>query len=116
LVATFLSVSYRHSTTGYRGYRRGSSVGGSLAVQLPIGRRSVFLLGVDASYSIAAVLSQGVAAPDTGGLLLAAAPGVLFALRPDWLLRLSLQVPVIERWRGQQQESASGVLSLVVDL
>jgi hypothetical protein len=25
-------------------------------------------------------------------------------------------VPVIERWRGQQQESASGVLSLVVDL
>jgi hypothetical protein len=114
--AAFFSASYRHPTSGYRGYRRGATLGSSLAVQFAIGARGALVLGLDGSYSTQATLPSQVSAPDTGGLLVAAAPALLFAIHPDWLLRASLQVPLLERWRGQQQESATGSLSLIVDL
>lgn len=114
--STFLSVSYRHATSGYRGYLRGSSLGASLYVQLPFHRRAALILGTDLSYALANRLSDNTLAPDTGGLLVSATPGLLFALHPDWLLRFMLQIPVVERWRGSQHETPSGILALVVDV
>jgi hypothetical protein len=116
LLSEFVSASYRHATTGYQGYRRGSLLGVSLAAQLAASRWSALLLGADISYATPSVLASGVVAPDTGGLLIAASPGLLFALRPDWLLRVVMQVPVAQIWRGQQFETTTLVLSLTVDL
>lgn len=115
-VSAFFSASYRQTTPGYRGYRRGSAFAASLAVQLPVGARAALVLGTDLGYAQANQLASGQAAPDTGGLLVTASPGLIFALRTDWLLRLMVQVPVIERWRGEQHEAPTGVLSLVVDI
>lgn len=114
--SAFLSVSYRHTTPGYRDYRRGSLFAASLAVQLPVGARAALVLGTDLGYAQASQLSSGHAAPDTGGLLMTASPGLIFALRTDWLLRLLMQIPVVEHWRGVQHETPTGVLSLVVDI
>ncbi len=116
LASLFLSVSYRYTTTGYRGYRRGSVLGGSLALQVSLLRRTALVLGTDVSYAAASELAAQVPAPDTGGFLLSASPGILISLRQDWLLRLVMQVPLVERWNGNQQETATGIVSLIVDI
>jgi hypothetical protein len=116
MASVFLSGTYRYTTTGYRGYRRGSVFGTSLSVQLPFNRRSALILGTDLSYTDPSVLAQGSLAPDTGGFLLDASPGFLISLRTDWLLRLIFQVPVVQKWRGEQEETVSGILSLIVDI
>lgn len=114
--SAFLSVSYQHTTTGYRDYRRGSTFAASLAVQLPLGALAALVLGADLGYAQASQLASGHAAPDTGGLLVSASPGIIFALRTDWLLRLMVQLPIVERWRGHQHETPTGAISLVVDI
>lgn len=114
--SAFISASYRHTTTGYQGYRRGSVLGASAAVQVALSRWSALVLGADFTHTQPSQLVSGIRAPDTGGLLLAAAPGLLFALHQDLLLRFSLQVPVVQSWRGQQTETATGILSLVLDI
>lgn len=116
LSSAFVSASYRHTTVGYQGYHRGSVFGASAAVQLTLNRFSALVLGADFTHTQPSQLATSVRAPDTGGLLLAASPGLLFALHQDWLLRFALQVPVIQSWRGTQSETATGILSLVVDL
>lgn len=116
LSSLFFSASYRQTTAGYRGYRRGSQLGASLAMQFTVNRWSALVLGTDFTATESSWLSPDTRAPDTGGLLLAASPGLLFALRPDWLLRVMLQVPVVQNWRGQQSGPATGVVALIVDL
>jgi hypothetical protein len=116
LSSLFLSASYRQTTTGYREYRRGSALGASVAVQLPVNRWSALVLGADLTDTQPSWLNADTRAPDTGGLVLAASPGLLFALREDWLLRVGLQVPVVQSWRGQQSETATGAVALIVDL
>lgn len=114
--SAFLSASYRQTTAGYRGYQRGAVLGASLAFQFAVNRWSALVLGADFTHTEPSRLDSATRAPDTGGELLAASPGLLFALHQDVLLRFALQVPVIQSWRGRQSETATGVVSLVVDL
>lgn len=114
--SAFVSASYRHTTSGYHDYRRGPVLGVSTAVQLPLNRWSALVLGADFTHTQPSELAGGVRAPDTGGLLLSASPALLFALHQDWLLRFTVQMPVIQSWRGHQSETATGILSLIVDL
>lgn len=115
-VALLLSASYRLSGTGYVDYRRGSVLGATAVVQIPVVRSVAINLGMDTSWTAQSVLSSGVLAPNTGGLLASLTYGVLIAVRPDWLLRFQLQTPVIQRFVGSQAESPTGILSLTVDL
>ncbi len=116
LGSAFLSASYRQTTPGYRGYQRGAVLGASLSFQFTVNRFSALVLGTDFTHTEPSLLDAATRAPDTGGDLLAATPGLLFALGQDFLLRLALQVPVIQHWRGRQSETATGIVSLVVDL
>lgn len=116
LGSVFLSASYRQTTAGYRGYQRGAVLGASLAFQFAVNRWSALVLGADFAHTEPSRLDAATRAPDTGGDLLAATPGLLFALGQDVLLRLALQVPVVQSWRGRQSETATGIVSLVVDL
>lgn len=115
-IAGFLSASYRLTSTGYRGYRRGGVVGATALVQLPVTRSLAITAGLDFSHTQRSVLPSAVPAPDTGGMLLSLSHGVLLALRTDWLLRLTIQTPVVQAWYGAQRESPTGILSLIVDL
>jgi hypothetical protein len=114
--SAYVSASYRHATAGYQGYQRGSVLGASLVAQLSVNRKSAIVIGSDLSYTTPSFLGGGARVPDTGGFLMSLSPGLLFALRTDWLLRLTMQVPVIQRWIGHQYETTSAVVSLVVDI
>ncbi len=116
LLSIFVTANYRYTTSGYRGYRRGSVLGASLAVQFAINSRTALVLGTDIGYTLASQLATGALAPDTGGFLLSAAPGLLIALRTNFLLRLGLQVPVLEHWRGLQHETSTGIVTFILDV
>ena len=115
-VSLFVSASYRLTGTGYVDYRRGSVLGATAFVQLPIVRSFAIGHGLDASWTAQSVLSSGALAPNTGGSLLSLTYGALLAIRSDWLLRLQLQIPIIQRWIGSQSESPTGIVSLTIDL
>jgi hypothetical protein len=115
-VSVFVSASYRLTGTGYVDYRRGSVLGGTAFVQLPIFRSFAIGNGIDASWTVQSVLASGALAPNTGGSLLSLTYGALVAIRSDWLLRFQLQIPIIQRWIGSQSESPTGIVSLTVDL
>lgn len=115
-VSFFLSASYRLSSTGYVNYKRGSVLGATAFVQTPIVRRIAVGSGLDTSWTMQSVLSSGALAPNTGGMLVSLTYGVLFAIRTDWLLRVQLQTPIIQRWIGSQAESPTGIVSLTADL
>lgn len=114
-LALFVSASYRLTRSGYRDYQRGSSLGVSALLQLPIGTRLAAITGVELGHTRRSLLPGGVPAPDTGGSVLALSYGLLISLRTDWLLRFAVQTPVLQAWYGVQKESPTAVLSLVVD-
>lgn len=116
LISAFGAVGYRLTSAGYRGFRRGSALVASGAAQFAITRRSALSLGLDLSYTAANQFTNGVSAPDSGGLLLSLSPGLLVSLSTDWLLRIGVQVPVMTRWLGIQSETPTAVLGLIVDL
>lgn len=115
-LAAFLSASYRLTSVGYRGYRRGGSFGATFTAQVPLGRRLAVTGGLDFTHTQRSLLPSGAAAEDTGGSLLSVTSGFLVALHGDWLLRLSVQTPIVQAWYGVQRESPTGILSLIVDL
>ncbi len=120
-VSVFASLSYRHTTTGWRGYRRGSKIGASAILQHPIHDRIALALGMDFGHArpdeVAPPEStDNLPLPNTGGTLLSVTPQVLFSLRTDWLLRVAVQAPVLQSWNADQSEYPTGVVSLTVDL
>ena len=115
--SAFLSASYRQTTTGYRDYRRGSVLGASFAVQLAINRWSALVLGADLTHTEQSLLNTDHSCPRHRRTPVVGGAGLLlFALSADWLLQVVLQVPVVQSWHGHQFETATGVVSLVVDL
>lgn len=115
-VSAFAAVSYRLTTPGYQGFRRGSALVASGALQFAVTRGSALSLGVDLSHTRANQIAGGIATPDSGGLLVSLSPAVLVSLRTDWLLRAGVQVPVLSRWLGVQAETPTAVVGLIVDL
>lgn len=117
----FASISYRHTTTGWRGYRRGSKLGASTILQHPIHERIALGLGMDFGYArpdevVTVESSDNLPLPQTGGSLLSVTPQILVSLRTDWLLRIAVQAPVFQSWNADQTEYPTGIVSLTVDL
>lgn len=115
-LALFASASYRYTTVGWHGYRRGPLLGATLMAQVQP-RRFLALAGsLDLRFSEADVDGDGARVADTGGTVLSVGPSVLLSPRPDWLLRLSVQVPIAQFLNGSQKEDPSVILSLVRDI
>jgi hypothetical protein len=114
--SVFGSVSYRYTTDGPRGYRRGSTLGWATAAQLQPWSWGGFSLGVNGSWSQSDQLPNGNAAPNTGGVLLTVAPGFLAAPRTDVILRLVVDVPVAQALYGDQYQGPQVMLTLNYDV
>lgn len=115
-VTAFSSVSYRHTTVGRNGYRRGSVVAATVLVQRGVHRVAALGLGLDMSHTRPDAVNEDRALSQTGGTVLALTPQILIALHSDVLLRGALQLPIGEWWNGEKAEFPTGILSLVVDL
>lgn len=98
----FASTALRWTTAGFGGYRRGQSVGGTLAVQLQTWTRIAFQLGADLLWTHSDTLSNGHAVPDTGGFTGYLAGGLLGSPWRDLLLRLVVEAPALQLLRGTQ--------------
>jgi hypothetical protein len=112
----FASTSARITTPGWHGYRRGSSVGGTVGLQLQPLTWGAVSLAADFRWADPDHLASGYAVPDTGGTTFSLTPSVLLTPREDWLIRLAFQVHVFDWWNGSQSESYTIVLATVVDL
>jgi hypothetical protein len=114
--SAFGSASYRYTTTGPRGYRRGSVLGWTTAAQLQPWSYLAFTAGVNGRWEQPDLLANGNASPDTGGVIVTLAPGVLVSPRPDVLLRLLVDVPVVKVLNGNQQIGPQVMLTLNWDV
>jgi hypothetical protein len=114
--SVFASASYRYTTAGYHGYRRGMSVGGTVGVQLQPWSWGAASLSADLRWAAADLLGNGETAPDTGGVMLSLTPSLMVAPLPDWLIRLSVQIHAGEWLYGHQDEATTVILSTVVDI
>jgi hypothetical protein len=113
--SAFASASYRYTTRGPRGYRRGSVLGWSTAAQLQPWNMLAFTFGINGSWAQPDELSNGHASPDTGGVLVSVAPGLLVSPRTDVLLRLVVDVPVAQLLDGNQHQGPQVLLTLNYD-
>ena len=114
------SASYRHSTFGRRDYKRGAQLGGSAALQYAAHPRLGLGLGTDVLYQrsdeMKADTGEPVTLTATGGVQLALTPQLLWSPRTDWLLRLAVQLPVLQRWHDDHKEYPTLLLGLVIDI
>jgi hypothetical protein len=115
LTSLFVSSSYRYTTPGPRGYRFGSTLGVSAALQVQPWTLLAVALGADARYASPDQLAGGGDAPNTGGFLLQLVPSLLVSPRTDLLIRLAVGVPVAHALYGVQSEGAQVVLAVSYD-
>jgi hypothetical protein len=111
----FASTALRWTTAGWNGYRRGQSVGGTLAVQLQPWSRVAFQLGVDLLWTHSDTLSNGHAVPDTGGFTGYLAGGLLANPWRDLLLRLVVEAPALQLLSGTQSVGPQVALQISYD-
>jgi hypothetical protein len=114
--SAFTSASYRITTAGPRGYKRGSVLGWSTGAQLQPWNVAAFTLGLNGSWAQSDELANGHAAPDTGGVIVSVAPGLLVAPRTDLLLRLMVDVPVAQVLDGRQHQGPQVMLTFNYDV
>lgn len=130
-VTILASLSYRHATVGWGGYRRGSTLAGTALVQRGVHRVVALGLGIDASHlrpdevqvppeteepAPTAPAPVGRELPATGGTLLSLTPQILVAPGRDVVLRAAVQLPIAQFWHEEKQEYPTGILSVAVDL
>lgn len=96
------SLAGRLRTANGSGYRYGASVAWALEGQLQLHPRVAAGLGLDGREAWPD-RDRGAAVPDTGGLVLAAAPSLHLGLGGGVWLHLRAQLPVLTRLRGVQE-------------
>jgi hypothetical protein len=116
LTSISVSVSYQYTTPGRHGYRFGSVLKASTALQLQPWRFLAVSLGFEARHAEADRYANHHAVPDTGGLLLEIMPALLFSPARDLLVRVGVGLPIFEKLRGIQTEAVQAVLSLSYDV
>lgn len=116
LLSAYVSTSYRYTTTGPRGYRRGSSFGASGALQVQPWSWGALAIGADAVWTAADTLANDNASPNTGGTVVYLAPALLISPKPDWLIRLVVDAPVIMALYGTQSVGPQVALSVAWDV
>jgi hypothetical protein len=116
LTSLFLSTSYRQTTANARGYRRGSVLGWSAAVQLQPWSKVAFQAGVDGVWTDRDRLANGNAMPDTGGTVLYVAPALLVSPVTDLLIRAVVDAPVVSALHGNQSVGTQVMVSIAYDI
>ena len=96
------------TTPGWHGYRRGSTVVGSLLVQLQPWPWGALQLGGDFQWTAADMLATGHAVPNTGGITGYLAVALLANPWRDLLVRLVVDAPVITALYGTQTVGPAG--------
>jgi hypothetical protein len=89
-----------HSTNGH-GYRYGSSLQVAARLDYRVVERVALEAGVDGRHALRDTV-DGVDQENTGGLVVAAAPGVAVNVAGDVWLRARAQIPVITSLFGDQ--------------
>jgi hypothetical protein len=115
LISFFASSSLRWTTPGWHGYRRGSSVGGSLAVQLQPWRWGALQLGGDFLWEQSDTLANSHAVPNTGGTTGYLAVGLMANPWRDLLLRVVVDAPLLTALNGAQTVGPQVVAQLSYD-
>ena len=115
LTSFFASGAGRLTTAGWHGYRRGSSVVGSLIVQLQPWQWGALQLGGDFQWTAADMLATGHAVPNTGGMTGYLAVALLANPWRDLLVRLVVDAPVITALNGTQTVGPQVVAQLSYD-
>lgn len=116
LWSAYASGSYRLTTTGWHGYRRGMQAGWNGAVQVQPWNVVAFQLLLDGNWSAADRLPSGGALPDSGGTVVRLGSGVAVSPRTDLVLRLTASLPVVQALWGRQSDGVQVALSLVWDI
>jgi hypothetical protein len=116
LWSAFASGSYRYTTDGWRGYRRGMQVGWNAAVQAQPWDWGAFQLFFDGNWVAADRLPSGAAMPNTGGTVVRMGPAFVASPRVDLMVRLAASLPVVQAFEGTQHDGAQVTLSLVWDI
>jgi hypothetical protein len=116
LMSAFASTSYRQTTPGWHGNRRGSTLGGSLAVQAQPWQRVALAVGADVAWQQPDRLPNNHDAPSTGGTVLYVAPALLVSPATDWLIRLVVDVPAVAALYGTQTVGTQVALSIAYDV
>ena len=122
-LSTYASASYRLTTPGYRGYRHGQSVGGSVGAQYQPWQRVAIGLSADAVWLAAdeaqASTPMPTTRPNTGGVMLALSPSLIVAPLerwPSWTIKLAAQLHVVDWLSGVQREYDAVTVSTIVDV
>lgn len=116
LFSAYASGSYRYTTTGWHGYRRGQQVGWNAAVQAQPWTWGGFQLFIEGDWLAQDRLPSGGGMPNTGGTIVRLGPAFVFSPRMDLMLRLAASTPVVQDFIGAQHDGPQVSLSLVWDI
>jgi hypothetical protein len=115
-LSLFHSFIGRYTTYGPRGYRFGSSVTSVTTLQFQPFERVAFQMGGELLYTWADQLQNHADAPNTGGVVVALAPAVLYNPYRDLLLRFSVEIPVFQDLRGIQVLGTQFIFTVSYDI
>jgi hypothetical protein len=115
LISAWSSASFRYTTTGPRGYRRGSVFGGTAAIQVQPWSWGAVVLGADVVWQEADTLQNGKASPNSGGTIGYLAPALVFMPVMDLLVKATVDVPVLYGLNGTQSFGPQVSLLLAYD-
>ncbi len=115
MMSFFASSTLRWTTAGWHGYRRGSSLGGSLAVQFQPWQWGAFQLGGDLLWAQADSLSTGHAVPNSGGSTGYLVVGFLANPWRDLLIRVVVDAPLLLALNGTQSVGPQLVAQISYD-
>ena len=111
----YLSSTIRATSADARGNRLGRQWTQAATVQLQPWSTFGVRVGLDARYE-----TQGYEAgqrdPDSGGFVAFVSPGLITQPLDDLLVHLTVSVPVLERWRGAQDEGWALTAGVTGDL
>ena len=120
--AFFASASGRLNGTNSRGFQYGNALFGSLGARRSFLDDSTLLVSLEAQVRVAAkdhgkdtATGAQTIDDDSGGTLGYATAGVAWAFLPDFLLRGTVQIPVVKALNGAQSEHPVAYLSIAYD-
>jgi len=116
LWSAYASASYRYTTAGWHGYRRGMQVGWNAAVQAQPWNWGALQLFADGNWMAADRLGTGGTMPNTGGTVMRFGPALIYSPRVDLMVRLSASVPLVQAQYGVQRDGPQATLSLIWDI
>jgi hypothetical protein len=116
LLSVFASTSYRYTTGGWHGYRRGMSIGASAMLQVQPKPWGAVQVGFDGAWQAADRFSDGGVARDTGGTAVYAAIGLVGRIHSDLLIRALVDVPAVLALNGHQTVGPQVGVSVSYDI